>query len=213
MTSTQLITEKIVYQNGFFSIFRRFIVIPLLVSPRKDSGKKEELNNNNKLNFQYFSHSMIPFYSFSYWKFDIEAKGRFQAFHTRGIARPACQESVLKKKMAKTVIVLYIIVRQGSRYAFLLILGVEPLWRFLMLITFYTTWKSKALSLEIMQVTSTSRDVTISRLSTVNIFLIFTGDGGGAGDGDPIVGGNSEKKVGYETNLYLYDVSTKMLQN
>ncbi|XP_043272459.1 solute carrier family 12 member 7 isoform X2 [Venturia canescens] len=32
-----------------------------------------------------------------------------------------------------------------------------------------------------------------------------SGDGGGAGDGDPIVGGNSEKKPGYETNLYLYD--------
>ncbi|XP_076667536.1 solute carrier family 12 member kcc isoform X2 [Andrena cerasifolii] len=30
-------------------------------------------------------------------------------------------------------------------------------------------------------------------------------DGGGAGgDGDPMVGGNSEKKTGYETNLFLY---------
>ncbi|KAK0182419.1 hypothetical protein PV327_000561 [Microctonus hyperodae] len=32
------------------------------------------------------------------------------------------------------------------------------------------------------------------------------GDGGTAGDGEPIVGGgNSEKKSGYETNLYLYN--------
>ncbi|XP_057338633.1 solute carrier family 12 member 4 isoform X3 [Microplitis mediator] len=34
---------------------------------------------------------------------------------------------------------------------------------------------------------------------------IIEGDGGTAGDGEPIVGGgNSEKKPGYETNLYLY---------
>ncbi|XP_011334551.1 solute carrier family 12 member 4 isoform X4 [Ooceraea biroi] len=35
---------------------------------------------------------------------------------------------------------------------------------------------------------------------------IVEGDGGGAGgDGDPIVSTNSEKKSGYETNLYLYN--------
>ncbi|KAF7397328.1 hypothetical protein HZH68_008550 [Vespula germanica] len=38
------------------------------------------------------------------------------------------------------------------------------------------------------------------------VFGLDLGDGGGVGgDGDPIVGGvNSEKKSGYETNLYLY---------
>lgn len=39
-------------------------------------------------------------------------------------------------------------------------------------------------------------------------FFIVSGDGSGAGgDGDPMVGGNSEKKTGYETNLFLYSVS------
>jgi len=40
---------------------------------------------------------------------------------------------------------------------------------------------------------------------------LLSGDGGGAGgDGDPIVSStNSEKKSGYETNLYLYSVSSK----
>lgn len=40
---------------------------------------------------------------------------------------------------------------------------------------------------------------------------MLSGDGGGAGgDGDPIVSTtNSEKKSGYETNLYLYSVSTR----
>lgn len=42
------------------------------------------------------------------------------------------------------------------------------------------------------------------------MFIVLSGDGGGTGgDGDPIVGStNSEKKSGYETNLYLYSVST-----
>ncbi|XP_044577930.1 solute carrier family 12 member 4 isoform X2 [Cotesia glomerata] len=38
-----------------------------------------------------------------------------------------------------------------------------------------------------------------------NLTSVEFGDGGTAGDGEPIVGGgNSEKKPGYETNLYLY---------
>lgn len=36
-------------------------------------------------------------------------------------------------------------------------------------------------------------------------FFVSTGDGGASGDGDG--GGNSEKKSGYETNLFLYNVS------
>jgi len=42
-------------------------------------------------------------------------------------------------------------------------------------------------------------------------FFVLSGDGGGAGgDGDPIVSStNSEKKSGYETNLYLYSVSLR----
>lgn len=53
--------------------------------------------------------------------------------------------------------------------------------------------------------------IQIKRQMINCIFFLLSGDGGGAGgDGDPIVGStNSEKKSGYETNLYLYSVSTR----